>query len=85
MVSGRDGAGVKHALGTLDIEDLKLRANRFLADPDSFPPGDKSLSNFISPRTLARYARELVKPHVNAPPLRFPSDLEREKKNGNPI
>jgi len=43
-----EGKLVKGKLGSLTLEDLQTRALAFLADPDSFPKGDKAIKHLIS-------------------------------------
>lgn len=53
---GQDAATVKRMLGSLGIDDLKVRAERFLADPKSWPQGDKSIK-FLA-ENINRYKDE---------------------------
>ena len=53
---GQDAATVKRMLGSIGVDDLKVRAERFLADPKSWPDGDKSIK-FLA-QNINRYKEE---------------------------
>ena len=56
IVTAKDAAQVSRMLGTITLDELKSRAESFLADAGSWPAGDKGICAFA--RQINRYGKE---------------------------